>query len=62
MPVFEKVGRIYEMRLMMDFSGHNRGYAFVVYSSPSEAKESVRSVGVHTIYSCSCQRVDGHKS
>lgn len=41
-PVFERVGRIYEMRLMMDFSGHNRGYAFVVYGSPTEAKESVR--------------------
>merc|ERR1719351_68559 len=25
-PVFERVGRIYELRLMMDFDGKNRGY------------------------------------
>ena len=41
-PVFEKAGRIYEMRLMMDYNGQNRGYAFVVYCSPIDAKESVK--------------------
>ncbi len=25
-PVFERAGRIYEFRLMMEFSGENRGY------------------------------------
>ena len=48
-PVFEKVGRIYEMRLMMDFSGQNRGYAFVVYGSPLEAKDSVRVLNNYEI-------------
>ena len=48
-PVFEKVGRIYEMRLMMDFSGQNRGYAFVVYGNPLEAKESVRVLNNYEI-------------
>uniref|UniRef100_A0A8C6SAZ6 RNA binding motif protein 46 n=1 Tax=Neogobius melanostomus TaxID=47308 RepID=A0A8C6SAZ6_9GOBI len=28
-PLFERAGRIYEFRLMMEFSGENRGYAFV---------------------------------
>ena len=41
-PVFERFGRIYEMRLMMDYNGMNRGYAFVVYTEPSHAKECVR--------------------
>ena len=48
-PVFEKVGRLYEMRLMMDFSGQNRGYAFVVYGNPVEAKESVRVLNNYEI-------------
>lgn len=32
-PLFEKAGRIYEFRLMMEFSGENRGYAFVMYTN-----------------------------
>lgn len=32
-PLFESAGRIYEFRLMMEFSGENRGYAFVMYTS-----------------------------
>lgn len=34
-PLFEKAGRIYEFRLMMEFSGENRGYAFVMYTDRS---------------------------
>lgn len=29
--VFERVGKIYEFRFMMEFSGENRGYVFVMY-------------------------------
>ncbi|XP_072239342.1 RNA-binding protein 47 isoform X5 [Leuresthes tenuis] len=43
-PVFESVGRIYEMRLMMDFDGKNRGYAFVMYTEKHEAKRAVREL------------------
>ncbi|XP_016299373.1 RNA-binding protein 47-like isoform X1 [Sinocyclocheilus anshuiensis] len=43
-PVFETVGRIYEMRLMMDFDGKNRGYAFVMYTQKHEAKRAVREL------------------
>jgi len=39
--VFAKAGRIYEMRLMMDFSGSNRGYCFVQYYTPQEAERAV---------------------
>ncbi|XP_016136251.1 RNA-binding protein 47-like [Sinocyclocheilus grahami] len=43
-PVFETVGRIYEMRLMMDFDGKNRGYAFVMFTQKHEAKRAVREL------------------
>lgn len=43
-PVFDRMGKIYEMRLMMDYTGQNRGYAFVVYGDVSSAKESVRQL------------------
>uniref|UniRef100_T1J1J1 RRM domain-containing protein n=1 Tax=Strigamia maritima TaxID=126957 RepID=T1J1J1_STRMM len=43
-PVFEKIGKIYEFRLMMDFSGSNRGYAFVMYSHPAEAQKAVKQL------------------
>ncbi|XP_037069856.1 probable RNA-binding protein 46 isoform X2 [Pollicipes pollicipes] len=48
-PVFETVGKIYEVRLMMDFSGSNRGYAFVMFSTPSEASAAVRRLNNYEI-------------
>jgi RNA recognition motif-containing protein len=43
-PVFEEVGEIYELRLLMDFSGSNRGYGFVTYSSPEIAVHAVKKL------------------
>ncbi|MGH0117593.1 UNVERIFIED_CONTAM: hypothetical protein FKN15_005095 [Acipenser sinensis] len=40
-PVFERVGRIYEFRLMMEFSGENRGYAFVMYTTKEAAQQAI---------------------
>ncbi|KAG1667440.1 APOBEC1 complementation factor [Nymphon striatum] len=48
-PVFETVGEIYELRLMMDFSGTNRGYAFVMYKSVHDSKEAVRRLDNYEI-------------
>lgn len=48
-PVFETVGRIYEMRLMMDFDGKNRGYAFVTYALKQEAKRAVRELNNYEV-------------
>ena len=43
-PIFEKIGRIYEVRLMMDFSGTNRGYCFVMFTSKGDAVRAVREL------------------
>ncbi|XP_010006592.1 PREDICTED: dead end protein homolog 1 [Chaetura pelagica] len=33
-PLFQSVGRLYEFRLMMTFSGLNRGFAYATYGDP----------------------------
>ena len=48
-PVFETAGKIYELRLMMDFDGKNRGYAFVMFTSKSEAKLAVKKLNNYEI-------------
>ncbi|KAL8568170.1 hypothetical protein ACOMHN_027693 [Nucella lapillus] len=48
-PVFEKVGPIYEFRLMMDFSGSNRGYAFCMYTSRGDAKRAIKELNNYEI-------------
>ncbi|XP_038052911.1 APOBEC1 complementation factor-like isoform X2 [Patiria miniata] len=48
-PVFLKVGKIYELRLMMDFSGNNRGYAFVMYTNREDGKKAVKQLNNYEI-------------
>ena len=33
LPLFESVGQVYELRLMLEFNGQNRGYAFVMFAN-----------------------------
>ena len=40
---------IYELRLMMDFSGSNRGYFFVRYTNREDAKRAVRTLNNYEI-------------
>ncbi|XP_029169238.1 probable RNA-binding protein 46 isoform X1 [Nylanderia fulva] len=40
MPLLEQVGRLLELRLMLDFSGSTRGYAFASYESSRIAREA----------------------
>lgn len=43
--LFEKSGKIYDLRLMMDpMSGTNRGYAFVTYTTKEEAEQAHKDV------------------
>ena len=49
-PVFEKMGKIYELRLKMPMeTGLNGGCAFVVYGEVASAKESVRQLNYYEI-------------
>ncbi|KAL2079338.1 hypothetical protein ACEWY4_025082 [Coilia grayii] len=48
-PVFERAGRIYEFRLMMEFSGENRGYAFVMYTTREAAQRAIQLLDNHEI-------------
>ncbi|KAM8924500.1 APOBEC1 complementation factor isoform 1-T1 [Pelodytes ibericus] len=43
-PLCEKIGRIYEMRMMMDFNGNNRGYAFVTFTSRQDARNAIKQL------------------
>ena len=42
MPLFRWAGSLYEMRTMFGFSGENRGFCYVRYSSPAEADQARR--------------------
>lgn len=44
-PLFEKAGAIWDLRLMMDpLTGLNRGYAFVTFCTKEAAQEAVKLV------------------
>ncbi|ESO87015.1 hypothetical protein LOTGIDRAFT_127955 [Lottia gigantea] len=43
-PVFERIGKVYEFRLMMDFSGSNRGYAFCMYTNRNDAQRAIKEL------------------
>ncbi|XP_051487533.1 dead end protein homolog 1 [Apus apus] len=40
-PLFQSVGRLYEFRLMMTFSGLNRGFAYAKYGDRRGAREAI---------------------
>lgn len=49
-PLFEKCGKIYDLRLMMDpLTGLNRGYAFITYCDKQGAREAVSMFDNHEI-------------
>ncbi|KAK5880696.1 hypothetical protein CesoFtcFv8_021577 [Champsocephalus esox] len=48
-PLCEKFGKIYEVRMMMDFNGNNRGYAFVTFSNKLEAKAAMKQLNNYEI-------------
>lgn len=46
-PLFEKAGPIWDLRLMMDpLSGLNRGYAFVTFCTKEAAQQAVKLVHI----------------
>ncbi|PKK19765.1 DND microRNA-mediated repression inhibitor 1 [Columba livia] len=43
-PLFQSVGKLYEFRLMMTFSGLNRGFAYAKYGNQRDAKEAITAL------------------
>ncbi|KAM8732895.1 dead end protein 1 isoform 2-T2 [Acanthopagrus schlegelii] len=46
-PLFSSVGPLWEFRLMMNFSGQNRGFAYAKYGSSAEATSAIRLLHGH---------------
>jgi len=40
-PVFQSVGKLYELRLMIEFSGANRSYCYVRYCNSEDAQKAI---------------------
>ncbi|NWS80254.1 DND1 protein, partial [Toxostoma redivivum] len=40
-PLFQSVGKLYEFRLMLTFSGLNRGFAYARYATPQDAQRAI---------------------
>ncbi|XP_077595373.1 APOBEC1 complementation factor isoform X2 [Stigmatopora nigra] len=43
-PLCEKWGTVFEVRMMMDFNGNNRGYAFVTFANKQEARAATKQL------------------
>ncbi|XP_066598368.1 heterogeneous nuclear ribonucleoprotein R isoform X1 [Prorops nasuta] len=49
-PLFEKCGKIWDLRLMMDpMTGSNRGYAFITFTNREAAQQAVKELDNHEI-------------
>lgn len=49
LPVMEKAGAVYQQRLLMNFTGTNRGYAFVTYATPQVAQSATKMLNGYEI-------------
>lgn len=59
-PLFQSVGKLYEFRLMMTFSGHNRGFGFARYATVQQAELAIALLhGYEILPGC---RIGVHKS
>ncbi|KAG8435548.1 hypothetical protein GDO86_013472 [Hymenochirus boettgeri] len=48
-PLCETIGKIYEVRMMMDFNGNNRGYAFVTFTNRQDARNAIKQLNNYEI-------------
>ncbi|OXA59079.1 APOBEC1 complementation factor-like [Folsomia candida] len=47
--VFRPIGEIYQIRLMLDFNGHNRGFCFVQFYHNEDAKRAIATLNHYEI-------------
>ncbi|KAL7022290.1 hypothetical protein ACKWTF_012195 [Chironomus riparius] len=58
-PLFEKCGSIWDLRLMMDpMTGTNRGYAFITFTSRDAAYNAVRELDNYEIKPGKCLKIN----
>ncbi|KAK1788720.1 hypothetical protein P4O66_002538 [Electrophorus voltai] len=53
-PLFQTVAPLYEFRLMMNFSGQNRGFAYAKYGRPADAEAAIRALHLHPLRGGMC--------
>jgi len=51
LPLASKYGELCEFRIMLDYSGYNRGYAFLTYKKRSEANAALKGLNNYEIRS-----------
>ncbi|XP_056328521.1 dead end protein 1 [Danio aesculapii] len=56
-PLFQSVGTIYEFRLMMNFSGQTRGFAYAKYGDPLTASAAVTTLHQYRLLEGGCLTV-----
>jgi RNA recognition motif-containing protein len=49
-PLFEEFGRIYELRLMLDFNGAHRGFAYVKFCEIGSARAAAEGLDRRQVF------------
>lgn len=49
-PLFERYGRIYNIRVLMDYNDLNRGFAYVTFSTPFEARLCMELLNYYFVF------------
>jgi len=49
LPLVNQLGTIVEFRIMLDYNGFNRGYAFVTYKTRAEASKALKALNNYEI-------------
>lgn len=49
-PLFERYGRIYHIRVLMDYNDLNRGFAYVTFSTPFEAQLCMELLNYYFVF------------
>lgn len=50
-PLFQSIAPLYEFRLMMNFSGQNRGFAYAKYGDTASAAAAIRALNMYPLRS-----------